>query len=198
MTRSQPVPELFVLRHGQTDWNAVRRCQGQMNSRLSALGRDHAAQQGRILAPILAERPGIDIFCSPLDRTRETAAIALGAHFARAVFDDRLKEVAMGAWEGRLHADIDAERAASGEPVTQGFDKYFNAPGGETFDDMRARAQSFLDDLSRPAIVIAHGIFNMVFRGLVLGLDYRGMERLDHDQGVVTHIHDGQETKLTG
>ena len=167
-----------------------------MNSRLSPVGVEHALAQGRIMAPILAARPDLALFCSPLIRTRQTAARALAPRLGQIRYDARLMEVGMGDWEGRMHADIDAERAAAGGPATEGFAKYFHAPNGESFDALRNRARLFLDELQGPSVIVAHGIFNKVLRGLVLGLDAAGMEALDHRQGVVTHILDGRETRM--
>ena len=101
-------PPILLLRHGQTGWNAAGRVQGQMESELTETGRAHAARQGEILAGLGDVLESHALYCSPLWRTRQTAEIALGPAFARVRFDDRLKEVHAGDWQGWLRADIPA------------------------------------------------------------------------------------------
>ena len=94
-------PKVWFLRHGETEWNAEGRGQGQTESVLSERGRVHAQQQAELMAPILADNPPCIV--SPLKRTRQTADIALGGRDYQT--DDRLKEIFAGDWEGHLRAD---------------------------------------------------------------------------------------------
>ena len=66
------LPQIFLLRHGQTQWNAEGRFQGQMNSDLTQLGQDHAATQGRLLSTVFKDFPDIDVYGSPLGRVQQT------------------------------------------------------------------------------------------------------------------------------
>ena len=70
-------PEVYFLRHGQTKWNFEGRFQGQMDSPLTALGRRQAADQGQLLRAVITDWRAVDVWVSPLGRTRETAKIAL-------------------------------------------------------------------------------------------------------------------------
>ncbi|SDI00178.1 histidine phosphatase family protein [Lutimaribacter saemankumensis] len=185
-----PIPPLYLLRHGQTDWNRDRRIQGQMESDLTELGRTQAARQGEILGA-LPLPDGIAAFASPQRRTRQTAEIALGAAGLNPVFDDRLKEVGLGRWEGHLYADMaKAEpEAFQGKSILQ---ICLNSPG-ETPEALRARIASFLDDLTGPAVVVSHGVALTVLRGLVLNASADAMEAMSRDQGVVWELRDGRE-----
>ena len=94
--------ELFFVRHGQTEWNAIRRMQGQWNSDLSDLGRQQAATNGRFLQQV-----GIDyMIASPLDRTQQTATIIATALDMGFDSDDRLMEWDCGDWSGEMYADL--------------------------------------------------------------------------------------------
>ena len=70
------------------------------------------------------------------------------------------------------------------------------APGGERFEDFEARIHSFIDDLTRPTVVVAHGLLGQVLRGVILGKSRREMARLSNLQGCVFHLENGQETIL--
>lgn len=128
---------------------------------------------------------------SPLRRTRQTAELALTPAGLIPRFDDRLKEIGMGAWEGRLYADILAEAPGTLD-VLSVFDLCLASPG-EGLDGLTARISSFLSGLDGPAVIVSHGIALSVLRGLVLGLDRAGMAATDRSQGVVTEIRDGRE-----
>jgi probable phosphoglycerate mutase len=95
---------IYVIRHGQTDWNAERRLQGQKDIPLNAIGREQARQNGINLAEILkVEGIEFDFIASPLGRTRATMEIAREAmNLAPADYrtDERLVEVSFGDWEG--------------------------------------------------------------------------------------------------
>jgi len=187
-------PELFVLRHGQTSWNAEGRHQGQMDSALTELGRLQAMRQGRHLAALELSGRLVDCFVSPLGRARATAEIALAAIGRTATVDARLAEIDFGEWQGLTRAEIDL-----GWPDTRGahpFDWHFTAPRGEEFDVMLARVSAFLDHLGGPAVIVTHGITSRLLRGLWLGLDRAGMAALDGGQGVVFHLCDGRQTRI--
>lgn len=183
-------PPLYLLRHGQTDWNRDRRIQGQMESQLTELGRGHAARQGAILA-------GLDLpadvagYCSPQRRTRQTAGIALGAIGLAPSFDDRLKEVYLGSWQGHLRADLEARypEVFHGRSVFQ----TCLMSDGESEADLRTRIGAFLDDLAGPSVVVSHGIALTFLRGIVLGASLAEMDAMQRDQGVVIELRDGVE-----
>ena len=181
-------PKIWFLRHGQTEWNLERRLQGHLDSPLTELGREQARQQARIMRPILAEvvAGSGGVFASPLGRAQQTAQIALSGHSFKT--DPRLAEVATGAWEGRLRDEV----APGGGDLFV----YTSAPGGEGFDALEGRVSAFLNDLQGPSIVVSHGLWGQVLRGLVCGLDRSSMGQLSNLQGCVYLLENGQETVL--
>ncbi|MDU8926723.1 histidine phosphatase family protein [Alisedimentitalea sp. MJ-SS2] len=183
-------PPLFLLRHGQTEWNAIRRIQGQMESQLTEMGKEHAARQGDILARIdLPEE--IKAWCSPQVRTRQTAEIALGVVGLAPVFDDRLKEVSLGSWEGRMWEDVLTDKASGlrGASIFQAC----LMSDGESEADMRARIGDFVAGLSGPTLVVSHGIALTFLRGIVLGSSFNEMDAMVREQGVVLELRDRRE-----
>lgn len=100
-------PEIYLVRHGETEWNRDARIQGRRDSPLTALGRDQARRIGQLLADLgLA---GLPVSASPLGRVQTTLAI-IGEHLALGpvTLDPRLAEVALGCWEGLTAAEIRA------------------------------------------------------------------------------------------
>ncbi|MBV1864702.1 MAG: histidine phosphatase family protein [Rhodobacteraceae bacterium] len=185
-------PELFVLRHGQTEWNKIGKFQGVMNSDLTKKGREQARAQGRILKGLAIDMANTNCFASPLGRTRETAALALGDMDQSLWFDDRLKEINFGRWEGLTQTEMALGWPGAGIGGV-GHDWHFKSPGGERFADMAARVQSFLDELNGPAIIVTHGITSLLLRGLWRGLSRDSMLAQSRDQGCVYHLSKGQE-----
>ncbi len=189
-------PPIFMLRHGQTRWNAQRRFQGQLNSDLTDMGKSHAAAQGRLLGLVFEQFPDIDIYASPLGRVRETAAIALANHNRTAIFADALKEISVGDWEGLTALDIEAGWPDIFNASQTSTDLFLAAPKGEGYEALHKRCCGFLSSLNRPSIVFSHGFTIRLLRKIVRGLSYEDLTGLDNRQGCIYLIKDGQETLL--
>ena len=89
--------KIYLVRHGETAWNQVRRFQGHEDIPLNAYGRELA----KSTAEALKEIPFDAAFCSPLSRAKETAEIILGERRTALKPDERLMEIAFGEGEGR-------------------------------------------------------------------------------------------------
>jgi probable phosphoglycerate mutase len=132
---------------------------------------------------------------SPLGRARETADVALFDVGGVIREDAKLAEIGMGRFQGLTRAQI-LERHPDAFREKDPFFWYNTVPGGEGFDAVELRVASFLRNLRGPAVVVTHGIVSRFLRGLVLGLDRKGMAKLDGGQGVVFHIKNGKHSKL--
>jgi probable phosphoglycerate mutase len=186
-------PKIWLLRHGETEWNAERRVQGQLESRLSERGIGHAWRQAELMAPILtAEDP--PCFVSPLGRAQQTAEIALGGRDF--VTDPRLAEVHAGDFQGQRLAELTEADPTYFERNTTPLDIFCEAPGGEGYGPFYARTLAFLETLSRPSVVVAHGLLGQVMRGIVCGLDRPALAQLENGQGCVHVLEGGVETVL--
>ncbi|MFN3719600.1 MAG: histidine phosphatase family protein [Rhizobium rhizophilum] len=153
---------IYMIRHGQTDWNAEGRMQGQKDIGLNDIGRQQATENGRKLAKILGARAGdFDFVSSPLGRTRDTmervrAAMGLQPHAYR--LDDRLKEVSFGDWEGSTLpelAQISPERVAERARQKWGF----IPPGedAESYEILSWRIGAWLQSVEGPTVCVSHG-----------------------------------------
>jgi broad specificity phosphatase PhoE len=184
---------IFLLRHGQTEWNLEGRLQGRLDSPLTQKGQAQAVLQRDILAPILETFPSIDFHASPLGRAWDTARSAAGDHSVQK--NDLLMEVSAGSWEGRLRADIVAERGGSAAEEDM-FDLFLSAPDGEGAEALDARCRSYLSALTGPTVIVSHGVVSAFLRGLLRGLELPDIARLSHNQGVVFALNDGAEVML--
>lgn len=182
-------PELYILRHGQTEWNAENRMQGALNSPLTAKGEQDAARQGAILAQ--RDLNGFKFWCSPQARAIQTAGIALGRIADDIHTDDRLREIRVGDWSGLLRYTL---------PLPEGLDpyalQYDMAPNGEGFARLEIRCRAFLADLTGPAVLVTHGITSRVLRRIIAG-DAALAEVHPHGgQGCVYHLKNRKQTLL--
>jgi len=192
------MPPIIFLRHGETDWNAEGRLQGQRDIPLNQTGRAQALRNGRALASAFPDLSGYDFVSSPLVRSRETMEIArtaLGLDPAAYRLDDRLRELTFGEWEGFTTAELRArlpEAIAAREK-----DKWrFVPPGGESYHILSERVGVWLADLERPTVAVAHGGVGRVLRMLALGLDPEMVVAADFPQDRVLVIEGGTEAWL--
>ena len=87
---------VYLMRHGQTDWNKEYRLQGATDIPLNEEGR----RQAKEAAEKMRDIPFECVYSSPLIRAKETAQIISAFHDIPTVVDDRLKEMSFGIYEG--------------------------------------------------------------------------------------------------
>ncbi|WP_255989628.1 histidine phosphatase family protein [Chitinolyticbacter albus] len=188
---------LYLLRHGQTEYNRDRRLQGQCDSPLTELGIEQARAMGATLRRELGDTNSWQVWASPLGRAMQTARLVsdqLGLAPDAVRAEPRLVEVGLGDWE-TMH--VPTLHAVQPELATRP-DWLFSAPGGESYADVAARVMDFLDDAERPErlIVIAHGMLGRVLRGIYLGLEPAAMWQQDMPQDALFHLHGGQVGRI--
>ena len=159
---------ILLVRHGETEWNLQRRYQGRSDSPLTATGLAQAHAIGRLLGA-LPEAKAVRIIASPLGRAQRTAGI-IREHFAAAPqlqFDDRLRELSLGSWDGLTYSEI-AVRCPGVFDRQGSYDWYFRSPDGERYDAFAARLGDWLreQDAACALVVVTHGIVSRVLRGL--------------------------------
>ena len=152
------MPELWLVRHGQTDWNLEGRYQGQADVPLNSAGR----AQAQALASELAGKQFEAIYSSDLGRARETAAILAAPHGLPVQVDPRLREICQGEWEGMAFSEI-CERYNVDTDLSQPRSPDFRAPGGESVQEVADRASEAIQDIrethpSGAVLVVSHAI----------------------------------------
>jgi alpha-ribazole phosphatase len=190
---------LFLVRHGETDWNLGRRYQGQSDVPLN----DRGLRQAEATARHLAEKEISLIVSSDLRRARQTAeAIALRCKLP-VQEDQRLREMSFGAWEGMTHDEIQArwpgEREAwFADPVR------IAPPGGETLAQVSDRVRSALDEIVKrsaggTAVLVAHGGVLRTLICLAVGLDPQVQWRFRIHEASISEVqvYDGTGALVT-
>ena len=183
-------PPLYILRHGETEWNAAGRLQGRFDSALTEKGRAQAKAQNQILARLDLSRFGA--ISSPQGRAFETARIAMAGVVSPITTDAALSEIGLGDWAGKVRAEVMAQTGAR-----DGFALYEMAPEGEGFAALHARCERFLCDLKGPSVLITHGITSRMLRLILTGQRIGALREIEGGQGVVFKIIDGQQKRLT-
>lgn len=189
----KPGVTLYFVRHGETDWNAAARYQGQVDIPLNDKGREQARQNGLTIKAKLPSAASLDYISSPLGRTRETMAIirrAIGLPLDGVHYDDRLREMNYGHWEGQLAADLpktDPEGVAE-----RARDWWHWRPlGGESYEDLTVRVNDWLDSIERDSVVVSHGGVSRALRGAVVPVPRADVPRLPVPQDRVLVLRRG-------
>jgi probable phosphoglycerate mutase len=157
---------IYLIRHGQTEWNVQRRMQGRMDSPLTALGIE-AAQQ---LAPEIPQTSAI--YSSPAGRTVATSQILFGSQ--EVICDDRLLEIDMGNWEGRFQVDLAVEEPSLHADFWDAPHRY-SKEDAETIAQVAERAIDFFQEIAErhkgeAVAIVSHTV---VIRSILFSIDRR-------------------------
>ncbi len=134
---------LYLVRHGRTDWNDTGRFQGQSDPPLNERGR----QQAREVATALAGIPFQAVYSSDLRRARQTAQELVARTGLPLRFDRRLREIALGEWEGLVAVDVASRWPALWEAWVRR-PSTVRPPGGESLLELEARIRAALDEIA--------------------------------------------------
>jgi broad specificity phosphatase PhoE len=149
---------LWLVRHGQTDWNLEGRYQGQADPPLNAVGLAEAGYAASAFVGISLDA----VITSDLQRAVQTAALIAKQAGLDYQVDDRLREVDLGEWEGILFPEIQQRypeeiEARKREPLD------FRAPGGESLREVAQRVWQAADELAikypgKQVCLVSHGL----------------------------------------
>lgn len=138
------IARLILIRHGQTDWNATGRWQGQADPPLNALGRAQAENAARELA----DRRIDALISSDLRRARETADIIAARLGLNVQLEPRLREINLGDWQG-LYTDEIERRWPHDKQQWHDAPLSVRPPHGETIEELAARVITAADAIAR-------------------------------------------------
>lgn len=187
--------KIYLVRHGETDWNQAGLLQGQTDIALNAQG----LEQAREAAERLKEVPFEIAFCSPLIRAKRTAETIIGDRKITLTTDERLRELNFGPWEG---VDIRMIKDAASQPFTNP-GSYIPPEGAESFAQLYKRSGEFVDQVLLPlegtyetVLVVAHGGVNRSILNPVLNIPVDDFWRM-HMGNCATAILDCTDGKLS-
>ena len=187
--------KIYLIRHGETDWNQAGLLQGQTDIALNAQG----LEQAREAAERLKEVPFEIAFCSPLIRAKRTAETIIGDRKITLTTDERLRELNFGPWEG---VDIRTIKDAASQPFTNP-GSYIPPEGAESFAQLYKRSGEFVDQVLLPlegtyetVLVVAHGGVNRSILNPVLNIPVDDFWRV-HMGNCATAILDCTDGKLS-
>lgn len=187
---------LYLLRHGQTEWNRAKRLQGGGDSPLTKLGR----QQAKALARCLEKAALSDLLTSPLGRAKTTASIIADRLSIPLTEDVRLSEMRFGEAEGLTLAEID--KRWPGFCAEREQDKWRICwPNGECYQDVDQRLAPLVEERIIPLLsqtsetavaIVGHESTNMTLLGRLLKLPPATVVRVGQPNDVIYRLHDQQ------
>ena len=149
---------IFLVRHGETEWNTQNRLQGNQDSPLTRNGIDQAHEARKIL-----EHYAIDqAYVSPLKRAKDTVDIILKDSELDAVITNSLREINLGPWEGKTRGETALSHPDEYNAFWESPD-LFNLPGAETFQNLQHRVVEQIDSIfakgkNKNILVVSHWI----------------------------------------
>jgi len=158
--------KIYIMRHGETDWNKERRLQGHADIPLNEFGRQLARDTAKGMVQIDFQVA----YASPLERAKETAGLILEGRDIPLIVDERLKEMSFGPYEGLCCA------RDNWEIPDKGFIDFFTAPeryqppdGGDSFIDVQKRVSSLIAEIAGTwhpddnILMVGHGVVVSAF-----------------------------------
>jgi len=192
-------PTIYLLRHGQTEWNVEGRYQGQLNSPLTPLGKEQAKKNALKLQKHVNINE-VKFFSSPLGRARETAEIIAkenGLASSQIIFEEDIQEVNYGIFEGQTKLyckDVYAKEFAEREA-----NKFtYVLEGGESYENVFVRLKRWLASVEEEEVivVVAHEMINRALRGIYCQLPNDEMLTLRQPNDVLIKLENGVEKIL--
>ena len=164
---------LILLRHGETEYNATRRMQGQLDTNLSERGIAQAHTAAKELRDLGIKK----IISSDLTRARDTAGVVGDDLGVAVVVDKRLRETHLGQWQGKTHDEVDTEH--DGARAVWRSDPTWAPPEGESRIDVAQRSRAVVDELldtydewgNSAVLLVAHGGTIAALTASLLGLE---------------------------
>lgn len=193
--------EIFLIRHGETAWNAERRLQGHLDIPLNEEGRRQAAALARALAGKAVHM----IFSSDLSRAASTARAVAERHGLPLHTDAALRERCFGAFEGLLYDELEAQfpEAYAQWRVRDPHARY---PAGErcaeTFAEFAQRAVGAVSRIAethrgKRVVIVTHGgVLDCVYRA-AHGMDISAPRNFEVLNASINHVQwDGERLKV--
>lgn len=152
------VTQLYIVRHGETEWNRQEKLQGWNDSDLTEKGRGCAL----LLGERLKEIPFDAIYSSSSKRALETAKIILGKRQEKIILEDDLREIYLGNWQGQTHEALKKKFPNEFAAFIHRLDHY-EPITGESFSDVQSRVKRVIERIitehpSGNVLIVTHSV----------------------------------------
>ena len=181
----------LLVRHGQTEWNRIRRVQGQIDAKLDETGQE----QARLVGERLSTEEGIAaVYASDLSRALDTAKAITSHHpNLEPITDQRMREISFGPWEGRYWTEFEGHDAALFQQWRNDVTSV-SIPGIEPIDEFAKRVRSFIDDMvtkhpDDKILVAAHGGSINMFVTLAMEMPLKNCWRLQANNTSIAELY---------
>jgi broad specificity phosphatase PhoE len=189
---NRPLPKLYFIRHGETDWNKQGLVQGSIETDLNAHGIEQAKAVAAALLQKREELFGFQFVVSPQRRAQQTMSYvtsALDISMVSVKIEPRVCELGFGIWEGKPFWELKASPIFPADAETR-YD--WRPEGGESYADGVARVDDWLKEVTLPTVVVAHGAVGRCLMGYVAGLSPADLVTLKTPQGCYCRLQNGQ------
>jgi len=185
--------ELLIIRHGETEWNTADIFRGRISIGLSEKG----LTQVELLSQYLSSKKIQAIYCSPLQRAKQTAEAIARTYYLNIQPLPELTDLDFGEWEGKSQQEVSLKYK---DIYTQWLDRPDLAviPGGETLTDARKRSINALDwvisqNTGGVVAIVTHRVVTKILICAMLGLDDSHFWNIEHSTcGVTTFVNNGK------
>ncbi len=190
--------KLYIIRHGQTEWNVEKRLQGWKNSPLTQKGRSDAERLAERLKDINFDY----IYSSTQERAFKTAEIIKKDRNIDIIKLETLKEIGFGKWQGMKIKDIEVE-------YKNNYNTYMDTPhlyqpieGSESFQDIFERAKKALDRIiengGENVLIVSHGVTIRVLIAIIKEISLDDLHSIPIHIGTALNICqiDGEKMKF--
>lgn len=181
--------KLYIIRHGQTDWNIAKKIQGRQDIPLNERGRHQADCLKKAMAP----RPVTAVFSSPQIRAMETAKAVASSSSAPVIPVENLMEINYGSWEGKTEEELLKEDRALYE-AWWSHPAETAPPGGESINQVNERCRQAWKEikpqLAGDTAIVAHGGLLAHFMEQLLGSESPAASTVAHNASITTIEYD--------
>jgi len=179
---------LYLVRHGETEWNKVSKIQGRTDTQLSS----HGVEQAKKLAERLSEEDINVIYSSSLQRALKTARI-IAEHKSCSIYEsEAYHEIRLGPWEGMTMNEIQEKY---GEHLVTYRDNpaNFKLPGAETFEQLSERTYRAIQEIvarhsGSNILLVSHGTAIKAAIIRILGIDINNYNKFKIDNASISII----------
>jgi probable phosphoglycerate mutase len=191
------MPEIILVRHGETDFNASETFRGRADVPLNEKG----LRQAQLLGEYLRDEKIDTVYSSPLQRAVKTAEAIAAGHSLPVNIVENLNDIDCGNWQGLSLREVKEKYA---ELYQDWLDtpEQVKIPGGESLEDVRSRVVPFVQDAvmrcgEGKIVLVSHRAVNKVLICALLGLNNSSFWNFKLDTGGITRFNfDGNRTAM--